>query len=792
MGIAYLAGAWLDSVVKVPSWAPPSAGIALLLLAYGLRRRRGLAGTLPLLLLIGATGFARHHLAGPAGSGTIRGLCAPGERVPVRVIGLVASPVHRLARETPFGPGYPVTRFGLALLLLEGRGVRLREPARLRVTVLDRLGALRFGDRVQVRGHLRRPAPPTNPGERDFATYLWIRGVEGTLSSPHRRNVNILARNQGPTILTGIHRAREAALSLFADWLGDEAAALVSCMLLGEREGISPEMRRNFEWSGTLHVLAISGLHVTLIASFLWLLLRGLGFPRRRATVAILTFLVFYAILTDLRPSVIRSALMIAIFLGGEIVGRRSDPCHSLAAAAILTVTLFPRDLHSPGFHLSYLSVLSIVLLSGPIASLLGPEPGGVAAIPGVGVADRLRRTLGRSLRRAMSISLAAWLGSAPLVLHLFHIVTPITVVSNLIVLPLVGLLLGSALLLATLVPVAPLAGIVLGPVTETLARGVLAATGILADVPGSHLYLPSIPPSLGVLYCTVLALLFRSRLPPWLPPVRLLLWALGAFLVVVAAPLRPSPPRLAATFLDVGLGGASIVRLPGGATVLYDCGADRGIAPALWAEGVCRVDAVFLSHSHRDHLSGLPSLLEIFPVGTIIVPPDFLRSGNGRTVAELARGHAVPIQVAARGDRIGGLGEGVTVEVLGPPRDLPSRLSPNDGSLVVRIRALGKGILLPGDIETAGTALLLLGEQELQAEVIVVPHHGAANPLSGRLARAVSPRLAVLSTRIGFTDPAVLEAYREGGARIISTAEVGAVRVTFRSDGTPDLRLGR
>jgi competence protein ComEC len=219
---------------------------------------------------------------------------------------------------------------------------------------------------------------------------------------------------------------------------------------------------------------------------------------------------------------------------------------------------------------------------------------------------------------------------------------------------------------------------------------------------------------------------------------------------------------------------------------MLFDCGSERGIdpgasivAPALWQAGVTRIDAVVLSHRHRDHVSGLPSILRRFRVGKIIVPEGMrLRETGG-----------VPVHGARRGDGIEGLG--AEVDVLGPPVDPPAPSGANDHSLVIRIRWMGRSVLLTGDIEERGARWLLAGEPDLEAEILAVPHHGGPNPLSGALARSVRPAIAVISAERGRPDPETVRSYERAGARVMSTGDGGTIRIVGTPEGFTTVLIG-
>jgi competence protein ComEC len=726
IAVAFVLGACVDSLVTVPLWGPLAAGA--LLLALPTRRER-----VTILVLFGILGFARHQVARP------RDLPG-GDRSFVRATGVIGGPVHLGDRKIPLGPTERRTRFDLDTFILEGMGARFPCRRRLRVTVPEDVEGIRYGDRVEVRGWMRGDPPA-----------LWARDRDAVL---------LLARGEGSLPGMCLHPIRERVLHRIGERLSPPAASLLGCMLLGERGAVPPEMRDLFRESGTVHFLAISGLHVALICSFLWIPARLLRVPPSLATAGIILFLVGYAYLVGLRPSVIRASLMIGIYLLGEALGRPRDPLHSLAVSALVLLAWRPLEIHSTGFHLSYLSVLSILTFRETFLLRAG---------------GRIRR----GCQEMVAVTASAWIGTAPLVLYRFHLVTPGVIVSNLLVFPLIWITLAAGSLLA------------LGLPTEGIVEGstwlLLGLLRILSALPGSHLYLPFTAGMMGTAYGIVLAGALRRWLPHPLTFSRLAM--AGALLLIIQGILLvyPRGESMRITFLDVGAGGACILELPHGNTMLFDCGSEGGIdpgafivAPTLWDAGITRIDALVLSHSHRDHLSGLPSILRRFRVGRIIVP-------EGMDLEETG---GVPVRRARRGDAIEGLG-GVEVEVLGPPVDPPSPSGANDHSLVIRIRWMGRSILLTGDIEERGSRWLLAGHPDLEAEILTVPHHGASNPMSEALARAVRPVIAVISAEEGMPDPGTVAAYAAAGARVVSTGDHGTIRILATPQGFTTVLIG-
>ena len=276
VALALIAGGYLDGLVALPSWAPPALGLVLISACLAARRRSTRIRTALLLLLVGVVGLGRHHLPyrldPPA---TPFGL-APGERVHVVATGVVDGPVQRGRRRAPFARATERTRFRLAVSSLEGLGVRAPCDVDLSVTVYEMVPGLRSGDRLQVRGWLRRPGPPRNPGQRDLAEWMLCEGLAGTLSASGERDVRVLVRGDAHPLSLALHLLRARMLGSIATRLRPREAALLSAMLLGERQDISPEVSEAFERSGAVHFLAISGLHMALIAGSAFWIIRAL------------------------------------------------------------------------------------------------------------------------------------------------------------------------------------------------------------------------------------------------------------------------------------------------------------------------------------------------------------------------------------------------------------------------------------------------------------------------------------------------------------------------------------
>ncbi|MCI0341984.1 MAG: ComEC/Rec2 family competence protein [Planctomycetales bacterium] len=680
------------------------------------------------------------------------------------------------------------------------------------------------GDRVEVAGRWARPRPPGNPGEPGPLPggpvgLVIVAGPEAAVPAPG-------PAAGGPA--RGAALVRRAAEDALAAALPARDAGLLSCLLLGEREGIPEAEERAFQRSGTVHVLSVSGLHVGFVAA-LWALLLGAAPVRSRvAAGATLLLTGGYLLVAGLRAPVLRAGIMAAAFLGAGLIGRRRDAWTALSAAAAILLVAAPDDLFRPGWQLTFSAVAALLLLSAPLARALGRRDPLEAAEPPRGPVRRFTRLARAWLTGALAASAAATIGTAPLVLHHFGIVTPVALLSNLVVVPLVGALLVAGILALPLVllggPVAALAGLPL----SALAEAVRASAGAFASLPGAWWALPSPGAAWTAAALGGIAAVGTGaarRHPRWSAAAL----AVAAALALADAP-EPDPPPPASgsvTLLDVGQGSATLLRTSAGQRILVDAGSSslpgggaRTLTRALLALGVGRLDLLALSHADSDHLNAVPALADAFPIGAVWAGPAVAETAPGRALLAALAGRGIPVRTAVAGDEVAGLAPGERLTVLHPVAavgaleagEVPATgeaaaagggrrrrpaLRGNEASLVLRFEAGGCVALLPGDVEEAGTAALLARARAdpgfarlLRAHVHVAPHHGARNTRLPELLDAVGPNLLLISAGRAFPVGDTLDLSRARGIEPWLTARDGAVRALLGPEGVRAVSL--
>jgi competence protein ComEC len=662
------------------------------------------------------------------------------------------------------------------------------------------------GERVSFRARLHAVHGTRNPGLPDPALALRAAGVDvlGGVASPAA--ITRLAEPPALGPRRAAFRARRAMRAAIDRAVSGAPGAFLKTAVLGDRRGVAPEVEDGFAAAGATHVLSVSGLHLAAVIAVIFFAAKGIAGlipglplyvdPRAVAAAVALPVLFFFTLLTGEAVATQRSAVMLAIGMGGILAGRPVSAAPAIAVTALVLLLGGPLRLFDLSLQLSLASVIGIAAL----ASHLGP---GEAPRGGLG------RWALRWLWRFGAATLAATAFTAPLVAHHFGEIAPAAPLGNLMLVPLVELgvvplgLFGSAA--AALWP--PMGHFGLAAAGAAAHAALAVAEGFRAHAPLLTCRLPN--------PLEAAALTVAGALVLWAAGARgaarrrallagLVAAGVGAGSLAARDWSRRHTPEVRITFLDVGQGDAAVIEAPGGAVAVIDGGGafddgfdpgERIVEPFLRARGIARLDLVALSHPHPDHLNGLRRIVQRFPVGALWTSGDDGRNPEYARLLELARGQGVPTPVpapAALGPaRVEPLGPFVADATGGEAIGPPPGLTVNDASLVLRLGFAGRAVLFPGDLEADGEGELVgrtaLG-QAVAADVVKVPHHGSRTSSSDELIDTVRPTLAVISlgwrNRFHFPAAEVLRRYSERGARVLRTDRDGAITVTIRPDG--------
>ena len=786
LAATFWSGISVSSAAAGSPWWPESGAPVLFLLVAGLALwslfAEGFSGRLRFLrlgrggrtmcLLFAA--FIAGALSRPAPGAesslaeAVRALGAERLARPVRLDGILLEEVEDSGRRTSLT--LAVEQLGANHAERAVRGV-----ARIGVDGGHResLRSLSRGARIAVWSRVSEPRSSGNPG---------IRELRGKIAIFGSTKSGLLVREiaPGPAPWQALQQLRAWIRErLRRSGFPEEVRAVVTAMLIGDRSQAPPETERAFRDAGTLHLMAVSGLHVGLLSLLVYGALVLVGVPRRRALGVLLFVLPLYAGLCGGRPSVIRAVLMAGVVILGLRRGLAGQAMNGLGLAALALLAHSPWNALDAGFQLSFAATLAIVAAFRP------EDPADVSW-------DRPGRWRDFVLA-PLGVTLAAQLATFPIVAWHF------------------GRVVFGGLLVA--VPAALLAGPVLGLGFAWLALG---ETGLPGEVVGALLSA-----------CTTI-LIELSEWGAGLPfgafPVArpglgwLLVWLLlaatclklrGARRVIAAVPVtalavltlplsEPADGTLRITALDVGMGDAVVLSLPADGAVLLDAGTAFGgwsageavVTPFLAAAGYRRIRAAVPTHGDLDHVGGFPAIFRDFRV-------DEVWEGGGtaedrrpavRAMHRERGRRGIPVRRLRAGERF--VMGGVRFSVLLAGDHAPEWADrPNERSLVLAVDYAGRRVLLTGDAGAATERILLRRYgTALDADVLKVGHHGSRSSTTAEFLAAVAPEVALVSVRADprrrLPDEGVLGRLATSGAEVFRTDRSGAVTVAVGPDG--------
>ena len=637
-----------------------------------------------------------------------------------------------------------------------------------------------IGDTIVVRGRLAPFDDARNPGDPSERRLQRERGVDAQIQS-----ARLLARTPSHRWDFRLLLARwhAAALTRLREQLGEPAAAIMAGELWGERDALPPDLKADFQDSGTVHILVTAGLHVGLIAALSAWLLGFAPLPRWLACTLAMVAVWSFVLWSGLQLPAMRAATMATAALVARACGAAALSWNSLALAAIVMALFRPDSVATPSFALSFACIAAIFAWSGKIEHALQRA----VALP-------------TRVREALTLTLATQLGTWPITAAVFLQFSPYAVPANFAVVPCVPvtMLLGIGELAFSWC--APLAQ-ALANLNGWLIAWMIGVVRIVGTLPGSALVMTPAPTWCVIGYLTTL-LVTPTLLRRGGTTLAVTAWTLATLMVLW--PPRATQTSLRVTVLDVGQADAILVQTPGGHALEIDAGGrlerggqndgssaervgERIVVPYLVRHGIHTLDAIILSHPHGDHVGGVAPILRKLNAATFA---DSGQQYGGHAYADAiatARIDRVPI-VYPRAGTIWRTDDGVTLAFLGP--SLPfirGRNAINDNSITFMLRYKHFRMLFTGDAGATAEQRFLAAGVDLRADVLKVGHHGSAYASSAQFLAAVQPRYAIISVGrhnlFGHPAPRTIAALRRVGARIFRTDENGAVRVT--TDGT-------
>ena len=714
----------------------------------------------------------------------------------------------------------------------------LRVTGTARITLYQSENPFRVGDRLRIhRIKLKRPRNFKNPGRFDYVHYTRSQGIDvlgGVSKAKYFERLGAVPLGTFTALRCTI---RERMLSFFDRHLPEDSAALLKAMLLGEKQYLSESLRQAYIDTGLAHLMAVSGLHIGFVAGACFLILYPLvffllwkfrsrwallGYGKKVVALLCIIPVLFYMLLVGAKISALRAGVMILVYLFAVLINREKHLLNALLVAAFLILIWNPEAVVGPGFLLSFGALLTIVLAiqfmenpSGDALDQLGevpwyrrlPKPRLSEASWGARIYDIFQSTV--------FITLAALLGTLPILIYFFNHISIGGIFLNLLLVPLTAVLIPLGLLTSLLALLYEPLGALLMPLTAGLLQIYVGLPKLAAPLPFMSFYVPTPPAIWPILYYALLV-----AIPTWIrsrrsiaEPVpdprnarsKTIPWGLAlASAILVVSFIWPRFPyfkngELSVYLLDVGQGESIYMEFPNGETLLLDGGGyfrnslDVGklvVAPFLWSRGLWGLSYVGASHSDHDHISGLESLAELVSIGHFLERrPSLVDQRIDRLKSRLINRDTVPVPLQP--GRPWSIGK-VRLTLLHPTPEFiaaspSSNKIGNDLSMVWKIEYGAFSMLLTGDITEKAERYLVEHNAPLQAGILKAPHHGSRTSSHPEFLRAVGPKDVIVSSGrfniFHHPHPNIVERYRQQGATLWRTDLQGAIRIT--TDGT-------
>ncbi len=644
------------------------------------------------------------------------------------------------------------------------------------------------GDTITVNASLSPPRGFVNPGGFNLPFFLQSQGIHisGWLARPAD-----MIWQRAPVkwwqVTIWAERIRGELISFYNKSLDPASASLYRALITGDRSGLSQTTRELFANLGIYHLLAISGLHMGLLAGFsMWLSIKTLSlFPclllhipaKQGAAILAMLPVFFYCFISGLQPPAVRAFLMTIVLFSAFILRKQWHGPTAIGLAAIIILSHNPLLLGMASFQLSFTAVTAIVLSLPLITNQFLTKPKRHSPIS----------SLKATIVSGFMVSLVASIATLPLVLFHFNRISLISPLTTLLMEPLLCLwALGFGLAGSCALLISPqLADILL----QTGARGFdlsLWFCTYINKIPHITLWLPTPTIWQIALFYLALSLFFILK-------NRLSAAIMFTTFVILVFPLPRENRFDQVTMLDVGKGNSTLIECRTGETILIDCGGPFGanfnigkqvIAPLLWWKQIRSLDLLILSHADLDHYSGAVFLINHFRPKELWLPSTNSNSSQWQAVIQSAEKNNVTIMVPTT-DQSFPLDNNGRLTSLSTAHLTRRNWSKNEQSLVIRFESAGYSFLLPGDIGKQNERLLTRKNESLRSTVIIAPHHGSKSSSTMVFLDKVQPEFVVFSAsqydKSLFPAPLIVKRYKDINSTPLSTAKLGAITFNLR-----------
>ncbi len=638
---------------------------------------------------------------------------------------------------------------------------------------------LKYGDRICINGILSEFVDNANPGLSSYAEYLENKGIRARLYSS--LEPELISRGHGNILKRISFWVRGKLINIPSKILPKPYSELISSIIFGSKVAPPPEdMKETYRKAGTIHLLVASGLHLSILIGCVMAIFRFLNMPLKTGALTATVFGLIYAVMAGLGASIVRAFIMSGLTLLALVLEREKDALNSLSLAALILLIVDPRNLFEIGFQLSFAATAGLLFVA-PVFE------------------EGMKGKLPRYLLVPISVSLAPFLLTMPIIAYHFSQVSLVAVLTNALIISWVGyaVILGFASVILGAIFL-PLAMIFSGALFFMLKALNFVVCG-LGGLPFACIYIK--PPSLPMVFGYYLGLagviyFMKNKATLKFDRNKLALVCLVFLSIFVwhsaTSGMGGLPGKiLEVTVIDVGQGDSILIETPSGKKVLIDGGEEYAgkkiVVPFLRRKGVNRLDMVILTHPHSDHVGGLPEVLKAFKVESVLDAGIPHTSSYYKNFLKLIEENKIKYKVARIGDILD-FQDGVKSSIYAPSEPLLEGTNSdlNNNSIVMRLTYGEFSILLTGDMEREGEERLLKRGVYLKSNILKAGHHGSNTSSSRDFLARVKPKVAVISVgvdnKFGHPGRKTLERLKQAKIQVLRTDKDGAI--VIRTNG--------
>ena len=609
---------------------------------------------------------------------------------------------------------------------------------------IQEFGNLKIGEVVSSKGKITIPKSSMNSGGFDYAKYLKSDNVFFQCNIESDK-IDVIEHISRP-ILHSWARFRAKCMSFFDKSFPQEEGVVLKAFITGNSSGISDDLAESFSNSGLSHVLAVSGLHVSVFISLVASLLKLFNVSKRKEMFFSAVSAMFFVFFTGASVSALRAGILAIFALIAKLIYRKSDPFTTLSLAAAVLCLVDPLTIFSASFMLSFGATAGILLFYNTISVFFSKAYKKFET-------KTFMFKMSRNICDSIAVGLSAQIFVTPLLVYLFSGFSVMSIISTMLVTPFLNFLLAGGILFIVVSFINTTLAMPIGGFIYLLAKLMILISDYFGGFTFSKILFGTITPFLLLMYAlfvSVIIFAFKKKRHAYLT----VLISLAILSCIGVINLYINRDIAQVSFINVGQGDCALFKAPGDCDILFDSGGysesegtgEYIIAPYLIKNGVTDVEYVIISHMHSDHIIGLNGLLDELDVNNLIIPYGQIATDDGKSIVEKAQNEGVNIIYFTAGDVLN-INDDISISAISPDKEQGKfAQDENDMGIVARLDYGKSSFLFTGDISSDIEKYLIKKyPDKLEADVLKVAHHGSKYSTSQEFLDVVKPKYSYI-----------------------------------------------